>query len=101
MITRKDKEMLGLLLLPIALIIVGVKQMIDESKKTKPVIYKIEMAEKTKTEYKIEKRIIRDTAYDEVSRRCNELTSNREMPYLSVEELDNIIKELKKKKVTN
>lgn len=92
--------MLGLLLLPIVVVLVGVKQMLDEAKKTKPVIYRIEMTEKNKTENRIEKRIIRNAAYDEVSRRCSELTANREVPYLSVEELDNIINELKKKKVT-
>lgn len=45
-----------------------------------------------------DEKFIKDTAYDEFFRKCQEKTSDREMPYLSVEELEEIADGLKNRR---
>lgn len=41
---------------------------------------------------------IKRTAREEILRKCKEATLDREMPYLSIEEIENLINELKNRK---
>lgn len=92
--TGKDITMLGFLILPVAVVVVGVIKVVRDSRKPKVNLYLLKTTGKSALEEKIDRRIIRKEAFDEVSRKCLEVTSNREMPYLSVEEVDAILKEL-------
>jgi len=95
--------MLGFLLLPIVVVLVGINEMVKMNRRAQRSVNRQRPQKKLNTKKNVEIIYLEDKkatknakkeAYKEVYKRCKELTSNREMPYLSVEEINDIIKEL-------
>lgn len=82
------------------MVVILIKITVNESKQKQDRIYQYDAKGKYELEDQIEKRIIRNEALDEVSIRCRMLTKDRELPYLEVDEVEKVIRDIKKGKGT-
>lgn len=48
--------------------------------------------------YEIDEKLVRISAYEELGRKCKEVSDNKDNPYLTVEDIEKLVNELKNRK---